>query len=93
MSYVDLRPDRIRPVQVRTTDGTWVTGDLEAYQQRDGVWEGYVRYTTAPSQTYLGWFAQERIRSAAVPDLDTLGDSSDRQNRDPDNREDRSQSA
>lgn len=62
MTYVDLRPDNIRPVQVLTKDGTWITGDLEAYQRRDGVWEGYVRWSLGPADTYLGWFTEERIR-------------------------------
>ncbi len=66
MTYVDLRPDNVRPVQVLTHDGRWVDGNLEAYRQRDGVWSGWVRYSTGFAETRVGWFEEERIRSSNV---------------------------
>ena len=40
MTYVDLRPDDVRPVRV-LVNGEWRERDLEAYRQdRDGAWRG-----------------------------------------------------
>jgi hypothetical protein len=63
MTYVQLDADDHRPVQVHLDDGLWVPAWLEAYRQVEGVWSGYVRYTTAPSETRLGWFEEGRIRA------------------------------
>lgn len=38
-------------MQVRLDDGRWVDGWLEAQRKVEGVWSGYVRYSTAPSET------------------------------------------
>jgi hypothetical protein len=63
MPYVDLRPDNVRRVQILTAAG-WVEGDLEAYQRNsDGVWEGFVRWTTGLAETRIGWFEEGRIRT------------------------------
>jgi hypothetical protein len=37
MTYVDLRPDRVRLVEVLADDGRWCTGELLAYRRRDDV--------------------------------------------------------
>ena len=63
MTYVDLRPDNVRVVQVQLDDGIWVEAELEAYRKLEGVWAGSVRYTLGISQTYVGWF-EARIRRA-----------------------------
>ncbi len=42
MTYVDLRPDDVRPVQVQLDDGIWVDGMLEAERKVEGVWQGWV---------------------------------------------------
>ena len=62
MTYIDLRPDNVRPVQVRLDDGLWVDGMLEAERKVEGVWQGWVRYSTGLSDTYIGWFEEPRIR-------------------------------
>ena len=62
MTYVDLRPEDYRAVQVQRDDGLWCDGWLEAYRQVEGVWSGYVRYSKQPGQNYLGWFEEPRIR-------------------------------
>ena len=54
MTYVDLEPDDYRDVQVQHRDGNWYTGELAAHRKPEGMWEGYVGYTLAPSETYLG---------------------------------------
>ena len=64
MTFVDLRPGRVRTVQV-FVDDTWWDGDLEAYDRQDGVWSGYVRWSEGVGQTRLGWFTQDQIRGAA----------------------------
>ena len=70
MTYVDLRPHHTREVQVLVEEETWVVGWLEAYQQLDGVWSGFVRYSRridrsgkSMTETYLGWFTEDRIRT------------------------------
>jgi len=45
--------------------GRLVDGSLEAQRKVEGVWSGFVRYTPAPSETYLGWFEEGRLRAAA----------------------------
>ncbi len=61
MTYVDLRPDHVREVQV-LVDGTWHVGDLEAYRHdRDG-WRGFVRWSVGPGLTRLGWHPEQRLR-------------------------------
>ena len=45
--YDDLRPDRVREVEV-LVDGEWLLGDLEATDKLDGVWRGRVRYSRGP---------------------------------------------
>jgi hypothetical protein len=62
MTYVELGPEGFRPVRVRLADGRWCDGWLEAYRQVEGIWAGYVRYSTQPGENYLGWFEEPRIR-------------------------------
>lgn len=62
MAYVDLEPDDYRLVHVQLDDGRWCGGYLESYRQVDGVWSGFVRYSTEPGVNYLGWFEKPRIR-------------------------------
>jgi hypothetical protein len=62
MTYVDLTPDEHRRVEVRLDDGLWCPGRLESYRQVEGVWSGFVRYSTSPGQELTGWFEEPRIR-------------------------------
>jgi hypothetical protein len=67
MTYVDLAPDDHRPGQVQFDAGRRCDGWLEAYRQVEGVWSGYVRYSTEPGVNYLGWFARMRGQSPLSP--------------------------
>lgn len=50
-------------VQVLVND-TWHEGTLEHWRQnRDGGWEGWVRWSTGPGETRIGWHDQDDIRS------------------------------
>lgn len=64
VTYVDLRPDDTRPVQVEQ-GGTWWPGELECYRERDGRWEGRVRWAVGPGQLYLDWLGEDRIRKVS----------------------------
>jgi hypothetical protein len=68
VSYVQLDPGEHRPVQVQLDDGRWVDGWLEAQRKVEGVWSAFVRYSTAPSETYLGWFEEGRVRAVGGGD-------------------------
>lgn len=70
MTYVDLRPDDTRPVEVEQ-DGTWWLGQLECYRERDGVWEGRVRWAVGPGLQHLDWLGEDRIRKVSEG-LDTV---------------------
>lgn len=49
MTFVDLRPDHLRPVQVLV----------------DGTWRGFVRWSDGPGQpNYLGWYAEHQLRTS-----------------------------
>ena len=61
MTYVDLRPDDYRPVQVQLDDDVWCNGYLECYRQVKGVWSGFVGYSPEPGENYLGWFEEPHI--------------------------------
>ena len=68
MSYVDLRPDEVRPVRV-LVNGQWWDGDLEAYRRdRDGAWRGYVRWSEGLAATKLGWFGEQELASPVAMD-------------------------
>lgn len=58
-----LAPDQVRPVQVKLDDGTWVAGDLVGYQERLGLWWGYVRHPLARAECGLEWFDESRVRA------------------------------
>lgn len=63
MTYVDLRPDAVRPVRV-LVDNTWRDGELEAYRQvRDGAWLGWVRWSEGVGVNHLDWFPAEAFES------------------------------
>lgn len=62
MTYVDLPPDEYRPVQVQLNGGVWCDGYLESYRKVEGLWSGFVRYSTEPGVNYVGWFEEPRIR-------------------------------
>ena len=66
MSYVDLAPNDFREVQVRLGNGRWARGSLEAYRTINGVWSGYVRYSTGPDQNHHDWLAEGRIRGGPL---------------------------
>jgi len=63
MTYVDLRPDDVRPVQV-LHEGRWVDGDLEVYRRLEGRWDGFVRYSTGFAETRIDWFEEGAVRPA-----------------------------
>ena len=58
--YVRLFPEEYRPVRVRLTDGRWVDGWLQAYDDLNG-WTGYVRYSTGPRATALARFPEDAV--------------------------------
>ena len=61
MTYVDLRPDSVRPVRV-LVNGVWWDGDLEGYRQdSDAGWHGYVRWPEGVGATRLGWFGEHEL--------------------------------
>jgi hypothetical protein len=62
MTYVDLRPDRVRLVQVLGDDGRWYDGELLAYRRDGGVWSGWAHWTRAVGETLVGWFPEDRLR-------------------------------
>ena len=63
VTYVDLRPDKVREVQV-LVDGQWLLGDLEAYRRdATGAWYGWVRWRRIAGEAHLDWFSEDRLRS------------------------------
>ena len=64
MSYVDLRPDKVTRVEVLADDGQWHVGVLLAYRLEDGVWSGWAHWSAGVGATYVGWFTEDRLRSA-----------------------------
>ena len=62
MTYVDLRPDDVRLVEVLADDGRWCAGELLAYRSQDGVWSGWVHWTAGVGATYVGWLDENRLR-------------------------------
>src|SRR4051794_12580769 len=66
MTYVELAWQEQCEVQVQHRDDRWYPGWLEAYRQDDGVWSGYVRYTTGLAETPIGWFEEGRIQGGAL---------------------------
>lgn len=66
--YVDLRPWDVRPVQVLHRDGSWYDGELEAYRQRDGRWEGRVRYAIGVGLVHIDWLDESDLRPAGKAD-------------------------
>jgi len=66
MTYLDLDTNDFRTVQIRLDDGRWAAGSLEAYRTVDGVWSGYVRYSTGPDQNHLDWVEEGRIRGGPL---------------------------
>ena len=63
MTYVDLRPDRVRLVEVRADDGRWYAGELMAYRREAGAWSGWVHWTADVGERYVGWFTEDRLRA------------------------------
>ncbi len=62
MTFVDLRPDRVRLVEVLAADGQWHVGELLAYRREDGVWSGWVHWTAGVGETYVAWLPEDRLR-------------------------------
>ncbi len=61
MTYIDLRPDDVKLVEVLLDDGRRVEGWLEAWRKdRDG-WRGFVRCSTGLAETRLGWFTEAQL--------------------------------
>ena len=49
-------------VEVRVGDD-WHAGTLEHRRQaHDGVWEGFVRWSTGPGENRIGWFDYKDLR-------------------------------
>jgi hypothetical protein len=46
--------------------GVWYPGSLDAYRQDEGVWSGYVEYTTGLAERRLGWVEKGWIRGGAL---------------------------
>ena len=67
VTHVDLRPDRVRLVEVLADDGQWHVGELMAYRLEDGVWSGWVHWTAGVGETYVGWLSQESLAPYDVP--------------------------
>lgn len=66
MTFVDLRPWNIRPVEV-LIEGRWRSGDLEAYRRDAAGWAGFVRHSDGPGAlNYLGWFRQDCLRPSGT---------------------------
>lgn len=64
MTYVDLRPDDVRPVEV-LVEGSWLAGELEAYRRDRETWRGWVRWSTGIGENRLDWFDQRQLRRGA----------------------------
>lgn len=45
--------------------GAWWPGVLEHWRRRDNSWQGWVRWSTGPGETRIGWYNQDRIRRTA----------------------------
>lgn len=45
-------------------DVAWWPGSLETRRQRGDTWEGFVRGSTAPGETRIGWYGYDVIRIA-----------------------------
>ena len=66
MTYVDLRPWHVRPVEV-LYEGVWRSGDLEAYRHDVGGWQGFVRHSEGPgAMNHLGWFPEGALRPVSM---------------------------
>jgi hypothetical protein len=65
MSYVDLGTNDFQVVQVRLDNGQWAMGSLEGYRNVDGVWSGYVRYSSG-GQSHVDWMVESRIRGGPL---------------------------
>lgn len=47
-------------------DDRWWPGVLEHWRQTaEGRWEGWVRWSTGPSETRIGWYDQDRVRKSS----------------------------
>src|SRR4051794_12540077 len=64
--YDDLRPDRIREVEVQWDDDRWYPGWLEVWRRVAGEWSGSVCFTTGIGETRVGFVPADRIRPAPV---------------------------
>lgn len=62
MTYVDLRPWHVRPVEV-LVEGRWRLGELEAYRRDRTGWWGFVRHSEGPGAlNHVAWFPEGTIR-------------------------------
>ncbi len=62
MTYVDLRPDDVRLVEVLADDGRWYPGELLAYRRQGDAWSGWVHLAVGVGSTYVGWLPEDRLR-------------------------------
>jgi hypothetical protein len=66
VTYVNLRPDDVRPVHV-LVNGEWRDGSLEGFRRDDsGGWRGQVRWFQGFTVSRVGWFSEHEL--AAVGD-------------------------
>lgn len=65
MTYVDLRPDDVRPVRVLVGQ-VWREGELEAYRRESGgAWLGWVRWSEGVGLNKVGWFGEDALERGA----------------------------
>lgn len=58
-----MTPETRLDIEVEVlVDGTWWPGFLEHRRQRDGRWEGFVRWTRGPGLNHLGWYDYDDLR-------------------------------
>lgn len=53
------------PVEVHV-DGQRLPGFLEHRRRRGETWEGFVRWSTAPGETRIGWFGYDDLRTVSA---------------------------
>lgn len=61
---MNMTPENRLDVAVEVLiDDHWHPGTLEHRRQRGEVWEGFVRWSTGPGETRIGWYPREQVRT------------------------------